>query len=658
MLPALLPTVPAQGPELEDRGPIVIDGDDAFCPAGDGAASGVVNCATADGSAARPYVIAGWRIAVGETGNVCTPDNPSGCPEVPVCDGVEHLGAVTICGTTRHVVVRGVEVRTDDAYARPAGDGEGTARPLVGFLLHGASNITLSSLTVTASGVAVRVVGPSADVRIEGAEVRAVEVQEDAVDAATTTVEDATSFALPPGLPLVDVVQADLVVADATIDGTLASVSTPDTETPTRRAFGIRATGAENGPRARLVLTDSVLADNVVGLLARDANVTLTGNEIRGNGQSGVVTEAGVETVRPAVALPSTAAVVEDNTIEVNGYGILQWGASSAVVQANRFTTGSTGVDHRAVVMEVPGCDALVRYNDLPDLAVDNRVRTCVLDARHNWWGSPDGPSEGQAKGEVDAGGALTVPIDQLPEVAVTAPPERSVVRGKATLEGTAAPGGDGPAVARVEATLDRASWSPPVRAEGTASWSLVVDFDDRLGIVPVWVRACSETDCGIPVRRDLEVVEAAEMPFAVLEVAPRVVLPGQTVTLDGAASFAPDDAPLVAWRFDLGDGRRTGWLNASSTEATYDRPGAYTVSLEVRDADDRTSSNFPEVTVRVVPGDAADEAGATVPHPAALAVLGALAAAAWLVKARRARRTRRSDRSHGRRRDRREERP
>jgi nitrous oxidase accessory protein NosD len=80
LLGSLLVVSPPPGAEAAYavRGAIRIDGDAGLCAP----ASGVVNCATADGSAARPYLISGWQITV------------------------ENVPAVDLRGTTKYVEVR------------------------------------------------------------------------------------------------------------------------------------------------------------------------------------------------------------------------------------------------------------------------------------------------------------------------------------------------------------------------------------------------------------------------------------------------------------------------------------------------------------------------------------------------------------------------
>lgn len=78
------------------HGPILIEEDADFCA--DPVASGVVNCATADGSATSPFVIRGWSIHV---------------------DATNLLPAITLANTTLHVVVTDNSLLADPADVVP-----------------------------------------------------------------------------------------------------------------------------------------------------------------------------------------------------------------------------------------------------------------------------------------------------------------------------------------------------------------------------------------------------------------------------------------------------------------------------------------------------------------------------------------------------------
>lgn len=229
----------------------------------------------------------------------------------------------------------------------------------------------------------------------------------------------------------------------------------------------------------------------------------------------------------------------------------------------------------------------------------------------------------------------------------VTSPLDGTLVRTTVTVTGTAR-SWDGTPLVRVEVSSSPDDWSRALRAEGTTSWRISLDYRDHpAGPAPVWVRACTQRACSAPERVDLEVIRPADPPVAVLDASPRVVWPATAVRLDARHSYSPAGDAIVAYRFHLGDGRRTGWLDAPVHTVSYARPGTYEVVLEVQDRDGHVSTNSPGVTVHVVDRQAAATANVAdlVPPPRMGAALAAgvlvLATVFGLVRWRRRRRRR-----------------
>lgn len=125
--------------------------------------------------------------------------------------------------------------------------------------------------------------------------------------------------------------------------------------------------------------------------------------------------------------------------------------------------------------------------------------------------------------------------------------------------------------------------------------------------------------------------------PQPVLSANPSNAKVGQTVTFDGSGSS--DDEGVVAYRFTFGDGASSGWTSSPSVQHVYAEPGAYTVTLDVRDLKGLTSKQPAQVSLAVgpAPGEPTEdppeptgEPSNGAPLPAMLA-LTALAVAAWL---------------------------
>ena len=109
-----------------------------------------------------------------------------------------------------------------------------------------------------------------------------------------------------------------------------------------------------------------------------------------------------------------------------------------------------------------------------------------------------------------------------------------------------------------------------------------------------------------------------------------------ETVVFDANGSGTPTGDKLEYW-FDFGDGRASGWIEASSTNHSYDKDGVYNATLVVR-SPNGLESEMVTVRVEVQPGDLGSDEDVPALH-GPWAVAGLLAAAVVLSIARRGRR-------------------
>jgi hypothetical protein len=72
----------------------------------------------------------------------------------------------------------------------------------------------------------------------------------------------------------------------------------------------------------------------------------------------------------------------------------------------------------------------------------------------------------------------------------------------------------------------------------------------------------------------------------------------GETVTLDGSASFDPDGR-IVNYSWDFGDGSPAQSTNATKVDHKYPRAGRYTVTLIVSDSTTNSTPAVLTVTVK-----------------------------------------------------------
>jgi PKD repeat protein len=117
--------------------------------------------------------------------------------------------------------------------------------------------------------------------------------------------------------------------------------------------------------------------------------------------------------------------------------------------------------------------------------------------------------------------------------------------------------------------------------------------IDETSNRITVWVR-------GVP-----DNVE----PDARLFVRPTYTYPWEPVSFNGSSS-EDEDGAIVMYMFNFGDGTVSGWINSSTVEHTYNKPGNYTAKLKVKDDWGAESDWSNKITVWVK-----DEEGNSPPH-------------------------------------------
>ncbi len=86
--------------------------------------------------------------------------------------------------------------------------------------------------------------------------------------------------------------------------------------------------------------------------------------------------------------------------------------------------------------------------------------------------------------------------------------------------------------------------------------------------------------------------------PIAALTVTPSSGTVDLMVTADGSSSTDADVTPIASYAFDFGDGTAVGPQPDATSSHTYASPGAYTVTLTVRDTAGLASTATAQVTV------------------------------------------------------------
>ncbi len=109
--------------------------------------------------------------------------------------------------------------------------------------------------------------------------------------------------------------------------------------------------------------------------------------------------------------------------------------------------------------------------------------------------------------------------------------------------------------------------------------------------------------------------------PVAQLVIPSYVVKTNVNLFFDGSGSYDPDGS-VSSYYFDLGDGNTTGWIDSSSVNHTYSRPGSYSPRLKVMDDQGAQSKWYSsDITVETNPNEPPT---LVLDHPAEGAVVSA----------------------------------
>jgi hypothetical protein len=577
-------------PVAAAHGPILIEGDSDLCNPddiveGQDVADGITNCSTADGSAARPYIVSGWNVTWDPSGPCRIQPNPAVCPTISTCSTSTIPAAVAVCGTRKHILLERLEVGNAE-ISRTVDQGI----PAAALLLSNVDHVAVVQTKARAGGIALYVEAgkpvptlppPTSAIQFDGLNVRSW--TENAESALAGTVPDIAELG---GFSIVRIADAAIVLRHVVLDasfrdlGLVANASTP----------------------TLFELTDSLVANgsSTAGLQLFDVDAVIERNVFRAIGiQGGASSQAQVS--GHALSIQDGALKIRQNRFELEGNGIELAGAPTGDIRENVFVPPLTGLAVEALSQEVSGCTtARFSYNDLPGSTVHNGDTACPLDARYNWW-------DGEARATSDGSGAvateptLSRPIGQLPVVRIDAPSNGTQVHGKVFFIGTTQRPSDF-SLERIEASSSESEWSQNRSSNSTGAWQLTWDVSGApLGPTSVFVRACSAgDDCGLPTRVDLLVIERPLPPIALLEANPRVAHVGEPITLDASLSYSPQGRPLILFRFDLGDGRLSDWQSSPYFEARFSEPGQYSTSVQVQDAQDLINENLPQSVVRI----------------------------------------------------------
>lgn len=584
------------GAERAPHASIYIEGDNDLCNDEDGDGTvglddGITNCSTANGTAEHPYLIKGWFIEV-TSDTICKYLGPVPalypvCELPKECPGSAYAAAITICRTSKHILLSDVGVSITTSSGSVAA-----------IALTGSSNVTLNQTDLVTPGIGIyasTLVGegdkthPAHNLTLRGVRLRSNFVNEDHQEV--------------PALlgSMVEVHNANVAIRDSVIDAK-------------HRSLGIFVESSGSGANETTFLLERSLVANATqrGVEVRSTNAEFRNNKIWANGQMagsphvslqfppGTYSSTSIDAFA-GIYLSSSSGkfIVEDNDFDVRGIGLAVTGNSTVRLERNHFRADYLW-DVALYQEEV--CGVKARYNDFGSLRVVSDAFHCFLDAGYNWWGDAGGPSEvpPQIDGRVNYDNWLRVPVEQTPRVRIEWPEPDQRVHGTFELRGNATPAGTTPLV-RVEVTGQEDQWQESDLAEGLASWNLRWDaVVNQPTPLTIWVRACDSNECGPTDRVDLLAIPTPEAPIAIIDASPRVANIGDTITLDATRSYSPRGFPLVGYQFNLGNGQSTEWSPSPTLQIQYDSAGTYAVTVQVQDADGLSNLNLAQVIIRV----------------------------------------------------------
>lgn len=584
-------------PDLSPHPSILIEGDADLCDDedGDGAVGtddGIVNCATGDGTIDRPFILEGWRIEV-NSAIVCSLVGPvpvlyPTCLTPASCTASEFEAGLAVCGITRNLLVRHVEIRITSS-----------ANDVVGILVVGSEAVTFKDVAVASPALGIHVGPIEGDAGVE----RPSNVRFEGFSYTTLWLHDESAEIPRIDEPVMDIIDSDVAIEDSNLDGG-----------GRRRVIEVDASRdqALGRPHNLEILRSFVGNSTAQGLRVTQAAAKVVDNVFQAAGEAGTEVhtnpndKAGTEGAH--ILLTSLQFEITGNhfiTTGPVGVGVAIETRAPGTVAHNTFEQTGTG---RAIALHVGtqlGCATVAHYNEWNGQQVINEDSACFLDARYNWWGNVNGPDQApislaQAYGNILYGDWLRAPFDDLPWVHIDLPPSESKVHGRIVVEGEAGTRNE-QLVARVEATRIDADWREPIAANGTEDWQLRWDVtEEPRGPAALWVRACSANLCGVPARLDVVVTDEPIPPIALLDVSPRIARVGEAVELDGSRSYSPLSRPITGFHFGLGDGHVLDWSAQPNVSVTYDREGIFVVTLAVVDDMDVSSENPASLQLRI----------------------------------------------------------
>lgn len=374
------------------HGPILIEEDADFCA--DPVASGVVNCASADGSAASPFVIRGWSIHV---------------------DATNLLPAVTLANTTLHVVVTDNSLLADPADVVPT------------VVLRDVANAALAD-NVLRAGLAPALV-------VDG-------YREAAPGSASTYPgirdnELLTSVMASSNLTLATVTRANVATLSGNaflgtrepgpIETMLAVADSQRVDVIEGLFLGRAVTALRATDVAQLRVTLSHVKDVESGLELTRTRAALAGVDFDGVARGVTASDSATLAISGSsfkddfpctpsclnygIASQRTALLLTHTSVEGFDTGLRYDGKNDTSLWAtcNAFTGNLLGVLVRDYGAET------FRYNSIAGNAFGlNNTGPSEFDAERNWWGHPSGPAPqglgDSISGKVEAEHPLSAP--------------------------------------------------------------------------------------------------------------------------------------------------------------------------------------------------------------------------------------------------------
>ncbi len=148
-----------------------------------------------------------------------------------------------------------------------------------------------------------------------------------------------------------------------------------------------------------------------------------------------------------------------------------------------------------------------------------------------------------------------------------------------------------------------------PIGPDGVASHLIAFDVGEIGALEKVTMELLRSYPPTMPVVDTLDRKDLINHPPTALLSGPEEVYPGSSLTLSGEGSYDIDGV-VVEYRFDLGDGIISGWIESPTIQHSYGSVGTYRAALCVKDNNGDISPEDAYLTIRV--------AGESVSEPVA----------------------------------------